>query len=43
VPNDEVDEVRWLDLGAASQLLSYERDQELLVVVAAAAEVAPLF
>jgi 8-oxo-dGTP diphosphatase len=42
-PNDEVDEVRWVDLGEASTLLTYERDRELLVVLAAAAEVAPLF
>jgi 8-oxo-dGTP diphosphatase len=42
-PNDEVDELRWLDVGAASDLLTYERDRELLVVLAAAAEVAPLF
>ena len=29
-PNDEVDEVRWLELPAAAALLTYERDQELL-------------
>jgi 8-oxo-dGTP diphosphatase len=43
VANDEVDELRWLDLGEASALLTYERDRELLAVLAAAAEVAPLF
>jgi 8-oxo-dGTP diphosphatase len=41
-PNDEVDELRWLDLAAASDLLSYERDRELLAVVAAAGELTPL-
>jgi 8-oxo-dGTP diphosphatase len=30
VPNDEVDEVRWLPSGEASALLSYDRDRELL-------------
>ena len=39
VPNDEVDEVRWVDLGTAEQLLSYDRDRELLIVLAAADEV----
>jgi 8-oxo-dGTP diphosphatase len=29
-PNDEVDELRWLPVGEARQLLSYERDRELL-------------
>jgi 8-oxo-dGTP diphosphatase len=29
-PNDEVDELRWLAVGEARQLLSYERDRELL-------------
>jgi 8-oxo-dGTP pyrophosphatase MutT (NUDIX family) len=38
--NEEVDEVRWVDLGTAEQLLTYERDRELLIVVAAADEVA---
>ena len=33
--NDEVDELRWLNLGEAARLLSYERDRELLVVLAA--------
>ena len=40
--NDEVDEVRWVRLDGAGELLSYERDRELLVVVAAADEVAAL-
>lgn len=40
VPNEEVDEVRWVDLGTAEGLLSYERDRELLIVLAAADEVA---
>ncbi len=40
--NEEVDEVRWVRFAEAAVLLSYERDRELLVVVAAADEVAPL-
>ncbi len=31
-PNDEVDELRWLGLEAAAELLSYDRDRELLAV-----------
>ncbi len=30
VPNDEVDELRWLELSAAHALLTYERDKELV-------------
>ena len=30
VPNDEVDELRWLPMGEAAKLLTYERDSELL-------------
>jgi 8-oxo-dGTP diphosphatase len=40
--NEEVDELRWLSLPAAGRLLSYERDRELLAVVAAADQVEPL-
>jgi 8-oxo-dGTP pyrophosphatase MutT (NUDIX family) len=29
-PNDEVDELRWLELPAAAALLTYEHDQELV-------------
>jgi 8-oxo-dGTP diphosphatase len=29
-PNDEVDEVRWVDAEEASSLLNYERDSELV-------------
>jgi 8-oxo-dGTP diphosphatase len=29
-PTDEVDELRWLEPGAAERLLSYEHDRELL-------------
>jgi 8-oxo-dGTP diphosphatase len=29
-PNDEVDEVRWLELPAAAALLTYEHDRELV-------------
>ena len=38
--NEEVDEVRWVDLGTAAELLSYERDRELLIVLSAADEAA---
>jgi 8-oxo-dGTP diphosphatase len=41
-PNEEVDELRWVGLPAASSLLSYERDRELLAVVGAADQVEPL-
>jgi 8-oxo-dGTP pyrophosphatase MutT (NUDIX family) len=37
--NEEVDELRWLDLPAAGRLLTYARDRELLAVVAAADQV----
>ena len=30
VPNDEVDDVRWVDVGAAAKLLSYEHDRDVL-------------
>jgi len=30
VANDEVDEMRWVELGSASALLTYDRDRELL-------------
>lgn len=36
-PGREVDELRWVDLAGAAQLLSYERDRELLVALDAAA------
>ena len=39
--NEEVDDLRWVDLRTAEQLLTYERDRELLIVVAAVDEVAP--
>ena len=35
VVNDEVDEVRWLELPAAASLLTYEHDQELVAGLAA--------
>ncbi len=41
-PNVEVDELRWADLATATALLSYERDRELLAVLAAADEVSPV-
>ncbi len=34
-PNDEVDELRWLELPAAALLLTYEHDQELVAGLAA--------
>jgi hypothetical protein len=34
-PNDEVDEIRWLELHAAAALLTYEHDQELVAGAAA--------
>jgi 8-oxo-dGTP diphosphatase len=37
--NDEVDELRWVDLGTAQRLLSYVRDRELLIVLSATDEV----
>jgi 8-oxo-dGTP diphosphatase len=33
-PNDEVDEMRWLPPGAALELLSYDRDKQLVDAVA---------
>lgn len=30
VPNEEVDEIRWVDSAAAADLLSYDRDMPLL-------------
>ena len=39
-PNEEVDEMRWVDLRTADRLLTYDRDRDLLVVVAAAEDVA---
>jgi 8-oxo-dGTP diphosphatase len=41
-PNEEVDELRWVDVEVASQLLTYERDRELLAVVAADDQLEPL-
>lgn len=41
-PNDEVDELRWLALGGASELLSYQRDHELVEVLIAADLVDPV-
>jgi 8-oxo-dGTP diphosphatase len=32
-PNDETDELRWLEPGEARELLTYERDRELLEAV----------
>jgi 8-oxo-dGTP pyrophosphatase MutT (NUDIX family) len=42
VPNPEVDELRWLHLELAAEVLSYRRDQELVAVLGAADQVDPL-
>ena len=34
-PNDEVDELRWLEIPAAAALMSYEHDQELVASLVA--------
>jgi 8-oxo-dGTP diphosphatase len=41
-PNEEVDELRWLDVADALTLLSYERDRELLAALAEADKFEPL-
>jgi len=41
-PNEEVDELRWLTLEGASDMLSYPRDRELVAVLLAADQVEPL-
>jgi 8-oxo-dGTP diphosphatase len=41
-PNSEVDELRWMALEGATQLLSYPRDRELVAVLMAADQVEPL-
>jgi 8-oxo-dGTP diphosphatase len=38
-PNEEVDEVRWLDPPEAAALLSYDRDRELLSILMASDQV----
>ena len=40
VPNDEVDEVRWLRLDVAADLLTYPHDRPLLDELAAVAPAA---
>ena len=42
IPNEEVDELRWLRLDEAARLLSYPRDRELLAVLVAADQVEPV-
>jgi 8-oxo-dGTP pyrophosphatase MutT (NUDIX family) len=37
-PGNEVDELRWVDLAGAGQLLTYPRDRELLIALDAAAD-----
>ena len=34
-PNEEVDELRWLDIASAVLQLTYERDRDLLVAMSA--------
>jgi 8-oxo-dGTP diphosphatase len=41
-PNEEVDELRWVSLDGAAQLLSYPRDRELVAVLMAADQVEPV-
>ena len=41
-PNWEVDELRWVTLDGAAQLLSYPRDIELVAVLMAADQVEPI-
>src|SRR5271157_1728544 len=41
-PNEEVDELLWLNLESAARLLSYPRDWELVAVLSAADQVEPL-
>jgi 8-oxo-dGTP diphosphatase len=40
--NEEVDELRWVDVATAKEILSYERDREILAVVAADDQLEPL-
>jgi 8-oxo-dGTP pyrophosphatase MutT (NUDIX family) len=41
-PNAEVDELRWVTLEGATQLLSYPRDRDLVAVLMAADQVEPI-
>jgi hypothetical protein len=34
-PNEEVDELRWLDIASAGRQLTYDRDRELLAAMSA--------
>jgi len=42
LPNEEVDELRWVTLEKAIRTLSYPRDRELVAVLMAADQVEPL-
>jgi 8-oxo-dGTP diphosphatase len=42
VSNEEVDELRWVTIGEAAPLLSYERDRELLSTLMADDQLEPL-
>lgn len=40
--NEEVDELRWVEAATAGDMLSYERDRELLAIVVADDQLEPL-
>jgi 8-oxo-dGTP diphosphatase len=40
--NEEVDELKWVEAAAAGEMLSYERDRELLAIVVADDALQPL-
>jgi 8-oxo-dGTP diphosphatase len=40
--NEEVDELRWVEASVATEMLSYERDRELLAIVVADDQLEPL-
>ncbi len=42
VVNEEVDELRWMNVELAGEMLSYERDRELLAIVVADDQLEPL-
>lgn len=42
VPNDEVDEIKWLSFTKAKKILTYEHDQEVLSAAAEASTTSPL-
>lgn len=42
IPNDEVDQVKWLPLGRAKKLLTYEHDQEMIELAANSSDTSAL-